>query len=450
MSIDYDAALDKMVEHVRAAHTTLVIICFGLTLTAALARRPDVDQAYEHLSEIARAAKLWSTDPRWLDRYANTAAAADIQQATEFIAADLRKISIVHEIPEDEGGDSHRHTLSRRLWTIRDQRYQGVEPLSLIDTASGEPMTAWDALYLNAPQNIHQFRRYWDAFAEPVKIYVPAAIPRQVIHGSTVSDISEAPPGSKSLPVRRPLVFAPLSKATVSTAAKPIYGDVTVPGNVLSRSHCFVQIGHFDDALWQLAILPTETTVIHQMHAQDAFNKVFRTQFDLGSSEEVFPNLLKLTEPYQDLPFARALKILEAERRRSDTAFEVGGVKLPVDKIGQWGALVIAILQLYLLLTMDALSALRSRQPSASSSVPWLGFYDSVVAQGLTFATIVSPAIAVCLLAYWSVMSDGTPERMEMTFGTGIVVISAVASWFSSRLLIMLRRSGGDTASATA
>jgi hypothetical protein len=115
----------------------------------------------------------------------------------------------------------------------------------------------------------------------------------------------------------------------------------------------------------------------------------------LGNFEEAFPELNSSTAHYQNLPFEQARAIMEGELARSGAEFEFLGAKFPAESIGNWGLVIILVLEVYFALHLNQVLRMATTEPLSATSA-WIGVYSNRIARGLT---VVSVAIFPCWVA---------------------------------------------------
>jgi hypothetical protein len=89
------------------------------------------------------------------------------------------------------------------------------------------------------------------------------------------------------------------------------------------------------------------------IHGQQALIGIHNSNILLGEFDDVFFELNKITNKYQDLSLDKIVNVLKSEEGRSRDLLELFGVKIPSGEIIKWIVPIILTLQLYFFIHLN-------------------------------------------------------------------------------------------------
>jgi hypothetical protein len=408
--------LDNHIDHVRVVHLSLLTVCFVLLSAWALSRETEVKRAANQLREIDNVVQSWN--PKWLDSYADSL----VHQG---------RPSAIDQSPEKcvirEGADQTqlKIELKHPNWTIQPLP-QSLERWVRHESSGRKYSREYlpSAPEINQPQTLGQFAELWDALQEDIAIYTPSGPATKgvtseeeifnVICGSPTTDVRSLQLELRSVGSSEESDF--LKKVAGEDFKYAYFGDV--PGSQKSD---------------QVAI-PVRTTTLQKFQAQSSLKRMYGTGWDLGPFSRAFPDLSKVTQNYKNLRFTDLFQVLETEATRSEDRIEIFGAKIPTPAISQWGALIILIVQAYLLLNLQSLKSLLRSDSEIDS--PWIGFYSSRSAKAATIVSaLVFPSIVLIILS----LSQFEVNGSRWTSACSLLAVG-VSVWLSVSAMMVLRR----------
>jgi hypothetical protein len=120
-----------------------------------------------------------------------------------------------------------------------------------------------------------------------------------------------------------------------------------------------------------------------------------------------FPELSKVTEHYQSLPFEQARLVLESELSRSGERVQLIGLTFPLSLLSVATPIIIISIQIYLLLYVIHISNATTR---LDIPIPWIALHENSFAKIVSVTTIlILPAVTTILLgitpfSWWRIL----------------------------------------------
>ena len=152
-----------------------------------------------------------------------------------------------------------------------------------------------------------------------------------------------------------------------------------------------------------------------------------------------FPELRKFLDENSNLDLVdtetQNFKDIAKKLQRAEVkAFVLFGVPVPHRFISPWGSLLINIFLLYLCVHIRQLDDMRGIY-SRKVTLPWIGFYDSIVARIITyFTTILVPFLPTAISLYLAPRNNEV-DYISLTFCT---ILSAFTLWFTLNTLWLM------------
>lgn len=446
------------VEHLRTVHFSLVVVCFGLVVGSFLSRTPDVEEALSQLKKIENVVARWDED--WLRRYVRDSISID--------RANLPR----HRLPTRGDTFVAKHSAYGRLvlfriwepwWTIG-----GPSGNDIGKNAEFTPKARDDSQDFSlhdsvpAPQTLAEFARFWDTLrvleAFVVNsltengIFLPPNNPRNWQLFKLEPWRGQYPRNSLELEVMRMVLLRSppgRGKDSFSKGELGVVGQTEAvsrdggPAVLGQHPADYALMNTLEQAEWYLigrepwglkfantgpTVMVPVTVMKRTVNAQFDFARHHGLAADLGSFSHAFPRLHSTATDYADLRLSKIDTILEGLARRSGDRLELFGTKLPADELGRWGIPIILVLQLYLLVHLNALLSFASLVHNAPlPEIAWIGIYPQGIAQKLTDLSIgVFPVLATVYLLRRSVSF----RSWEEAIWSFVLVISVGSIFF--------------------
>jgi hypothetical protein len=410
--------------HVRTVHFALLALCFVLLAAILLNRDTEVTRAIAQLTTVNNGLQRWNQT--WLQ---------DILLQTNSVAATSRTGGPwLLEANENRPAISiERPTSGITLWPLPEQLLDRMKKPKSIDWT-------WDFApeLEQKPTNLAEFKALWNALDTTIALH-------QI---ESVSDRASVYARGQAGEVPGTRAIVPLNQPPITMAACRINPRLTyIPRRkelpemmAVNSNEPFVHLLHgycsspAHDFEWSASIEVT-TKDVRTLNAQSTFLEAHMMNASLGSYEQAFPDLAHITANYDDLSFEKLFVILEAEKVRVGDRVELFGAKLPGGVIARWGLPLLCVVQLYLLLHLQALHD-SVRVAPEKGFVSWIGLYPSKTAHITTVASAsILPFLTGLLLRYMDAppakwisgrVSWGLTATLAISFGLAALTWWAV------------------------
>lgn len=127
------------------------------------------------------------------------------------------------------------------------------------------------------------------------------------------------------------------------------------------------------------------------------------SQFSLtwlpGKVSQSIPELSKAAQDLLDVPLESLVAHLAFDDGRATRSVQVAGVTIPASHLFTWGALILIVMEFYLLLHLQAFR--RAHGQLVGDSASWIGSYSGRVAASASYLSFIFPTGAV-VMAGWA------------------------------------------------
>lgn len=421
-SVQFD--VEEQMTHVRTVHFGLLALCFLLIATALLSRENEVARALAQLSGLNNVLRKW--DERWLAQYAHQ----EVLSGRLANSVALPQAWTLSQTRVTGPIVLKRPDVDYTLWPLPAE-------LGTLVRNPGGHVERSNPPQFPRPQTLAQFKRLWNALdttltlrrfrrlADSAYLYSDQDA-STVIHEIGYFRVPVTP-GE----VRSPACEMPSRPHFDPDASRTPFGDYPY----LVVGFCYIESSGYSWYAWS-PVVALDSTVFNGLEAfskQHEISKQYKIAPALGHFERSFPELSKVTADYDDLTFDRLFDVLSAEVARSGERVELFGTKLPGGYIAVWGLPVLCMMQLYMVLHLQALRV-SVRRRSNSNFIAWIGIYPSITAQvTMAVSLFLLPVLTAGVLRH----SQGGwfSPAPEMIFSDALVIASiglsliAVLNW---------------------
>jgi hypothetical protein len=423
---DQQSAKD-FVEHLRAVHFALVAASIGLIVLASLKSTSQLAKAHAQVQTMLGVLNSW--DEEILFKRAKSQA----QESRYFLKdPDFKSYRITLRSKKESA--IYRIDPPGRDWFIDYPSFpsyllHNFDPSNYGDGAATE-------LRLNRPATINQFKLLWNLLNGRVAISRP----------SVVDDGCEAIEweyddggGGAPLPVEGPTVSCRLFFGQQKTDQDASFSSLELKkkdGYSGYHKHPdwyyegstrddFLSADPLGEIKVMLPVGALDSMVIKSNDLLPALN----TAWQVGSFEDNFRDLEAVGKELADSDFRTAERVLAAEEDRSDTAFELVGIKLPSQVALRWGIAIITLLQLYMLVH---LMEFRNRDNGRDArDVAWIGNYDSHLAHALLgVSLLILPCLAVLDLTFTGIKYGISHAWLAFSLGNALSITLSLGQTF--------------------
>jgi hypothetical protein len=393
MRTDNMSSSSALVEHVRTIHFTLIAISAGLILFLSLVKSYNSIDALEQINEIMQLQKIWS--PEWI-RSLGLFSGPDTESGV--VAADAPFLCILDRPPRP---------LAYHADVTKDWAMSGTN--------------RWNPAYF--PKTLSEFEDWWNLLQKPQRVDFVSEVGKGVFNLDNSKQTY--PLQVSSLPY---LVQSNKNIQLEAIVGNPGAGELILKGRLSNPDPAgFVE-------------LPVIATIRAEIDQSSLIERELR-QAKPGLFLQSFPDLSASARGLESFDLGQLqVQLSQQASRDTDASFDSGWLKIPAQQLTRYGILAILLVQIYFLVSLREL-AHRLYPADPGWGTPWIGMYQSALAQALVFASIVLlplSAVVLILLRAWSrwiVLSGGNwrlPQKGIFQFvawsclGTGSLVFSCL------------------------
>jgi hypothetical protein len=406
---------EEHIGHLRTVHFSLVaasLLLIGLTATQ---RDGELARAQSQLDAIDRVSRNWK--PNWLDTYT----LARLPAASGTLPVGW---SIGQFIPP--GGSKDGQTRPAMSFEFTSGSLNTVLPLpGMLDS-----LYRFAKFDLTAPSTLSEFHRLWDLLDTRLAIRRITAVKRQGERFEVGYEDSEHDTTITAAPVLdsrascqgTARAFAPQHPLTDAFGVG--FGAVSAIGLCLDTTQRLN--GATLRKRWRV-YLPVETMDSAVVHGQTALTESHNARWRNGKFNEVFPDLARVTTQYESLSLLQVARVLEDERKRAPDMIDVFGARLPTGVVRLWGLPLLVVIQVYLLVHLQALA--RNAVAIPEDGLPaWVGLYDGRLARTVTAVSlfILPPMTALILLLGTGPSTESPLWKVFLNATASLIVILAI------------------------
>lgn len=364
-----------VIDNVRTSHLLLIGVCLALLVATTFEIRSDADRALAELRSIWKIADSWKQQPAWLDDRLSS-------RFGKYDVARKKRTSETNLVLEASGGWG--------LGELNDQQKRLLTRDSIPECRNKICMAA---------SNLAEFRSIWDRLSSPVAVhYVKSA--EDTVHITLYEGVSDSfsPPTQASIDRDESLVDVANAPAAGARTATTIQMNFPrLKAGPLYEQGEFTVGSQYRDPKWYVTwrVVTEKELIDVQAIIGEKFDRYWRK----GTFQDSFSDLQQFTRNYQDLPFEKIEAIIEGEAKRAVEKLDVGGVKIPLTSLKDWGGWILLALCGWLLIHIAALGdELRSGKTAKMGS--WIGLYSSGPSRAAVLASMtILPLVTAALLS---------------------------------------------------
>ena len=416
-------------EHIRKVHLTLMVLCLGLLVGTTFELQSDMQRAERDLKKILELKDNWNQP--WLTEYLLDQISTQYQKLGDPIEQPRRTYTYSvksNSVPQE------MVFLEFTLPTAVVQFGETLDHRQDLQYRGGVLDIGWRIQPLRTLKDVQIL---WDKLAKSQFLYIPTKV-----------DV-EAGPST--------------SNATFVSVDHEFHRQEDEKHS--SFKGAFVEISHHcpdTDPKWSRDRM-TYSTVLCSTDEHVNFKAKItwaRTSIDLRRAilsylnvewqrreyDKAFPDLSNVTKGYATYGLEEAHTVLLNELRRKEETIEIFGARFPREQLSLWGGALILLTQLYFLMHLVSMIHVLEKSLSrggevSSNLVPWIGFYDTPLARGITWlSTIVVPAVIVVFLSNPWATGTNSPAKWSGFFI--YVGLACLLSFFIHRWIAGLRKIG--------
>lgn len=433
------------VEHIRTVHFTLIALCAGLIALASFPGKTEIRTAREQASEILKVTNTWD------DALFETAANETVKIRDKSVIGGLYIFTdsatdsdaVFADFDTSLTFDAHtvwfRPSFAPRSWIVDIRERIPAELFPDPESIEGEPVEGSSVLLVGAPRSISTFRKLWDNLIPPGRIVIPGK-PEDCFASDNASDPFGDGEGfefNKTKCEIRPHDPSRKAEQVEMSFWEPvgIKKDAIADLGQKKWRYEFITERVIPQATTQKVFLPVRAVFHVDFHPQEVL--IRRSEKWQGKNGEAFKDafreLASVDESFEDADILSAVRILDAEAKRTGDAFEAMGLKIPAEVAVRCGVLLVIVVQLYLWIHLHEFGNRLDRD--AGFDVAWIGVYFSKSARAMSFVSlVVLPACTVVLL---SIRGLELTEDKRLAWVALVVsnAVSLVLSYFILKVL---------------
>jgi hypothetical protein len=393
MKTDDMSSSSPLVEHVRTIHFTLIAISAGLILFLSLVKSYNSTDALEQINELMQLQRKWS--PEWI-RSLGIFNGPETESGV--VAADAPFICIL---------DWPSRTLAYHAQVTNDWVLYGT--------------TSWSPA--SFPKTLTEFEDWWNLLQKPQRVDFVDEVGKGVFY---LDNSNQAfPLRVSSTPT---LTQSDKTLQLEAIVGNPNAGELKLKGR-LSKPD--------PQGYVELPVIATTRTEIDQSSLIERELK----QAKPGLFRQSFPDLSASARGLESFDLEQLqVQLIQEASRDADTSFDSGWLKIPAQQITSCGIVMVLLVQTYFLVILrELVNRLYPSDPGWDT--PWIGMYQSGLAQALVFVSVVllplSAVFFVLLRARsrWIVLSGGNrglppkgifPFAVWNSLGIGSFVLSCL------------------------
>jgi hypothetical protein len=424
------------VEHLRTVHFTLIALCIGLIVLASFPSKSEIQLAHDQASEILEVSNNWKE--AFLETAAvdvvNATASGDNQ--TQFVVAEGKPAWFNFEISFGNEAVRFKPKALAPSWIIKNEIPAELMP----DVSSEQPgprsQEDWAALWtkgrpelrVKVPRSLKSFQRLWDDLLVRGSIILPK-MPKECFDFESKPCKINSPDSSDSAQTPE-MVF------TIKIGDERAYTLLHQQDPTLTKWDY-----QFSENVWNpnnrrpgQVVLPVRDFATIEFDGQSALIQQF-TQWNQKHRrpfKDAFRELASVDDPFEDADIGSAERILAAEAKRTDEAFEAAGLKIPAEVAVRCGVLLILGVQFYMWVHLYEFGNRFGRD--SGYEVAWIGVYFSKPARLLFFISLVVLPLGTVVLLSIRGLSISVHHRGLV--GWTILVASNAASLALSFLIL--------------
>jgi len=420
MKTDVMNSSSALVEHVRATHFTLIALSAGLILFLSLLKPYSSSNALEQLNEILQMEKLWS--PQWIKTFGL------------FSGPETARGAVTVDFPFSCTLDRHRGSLAYQGEITKDWVVYGT--------------TSWSPA--SFPKTLSEFESWWNGLLKSQRVdfidevaggtfYLANSKQTYPLVVSSVPDLSQ---NDRTLKLE-------------AIVGNPDTGELKLKGRLPNPD---------PEGYVELPVIATRRSEIDQSSLIQRQLK----QVKPGEFSRSFPDLSAAARGLESFELEQVQAQLSQEASRdSDASFDTGWLRIPAQQMTSAGILAVLFVQMYFLTNLrELVNRLHASDPGWDT--PWIGIYQSALAQTLVFISAVLLPLSALLLivlqgcSRWISLSGGdwiskiAQKGILLSvlwgiLGTGSLVLSCLLScicWKLCRQLQLMPRRNLDDAKA--
>lgn len=420
------------VEHLRTVHFTLIALCLGLIVLASFPSKSEIQLAHDQASEILEVSNNWKEN--FLESAAaevvNTTALEDNQ--AKFVVADGKPAWLNFEISFGDESVRFKPKALPPSWLIKNEI-----PAELLPDVSSQPKSSprfqedWTELWtkgrpelhVKVPRSVKSFQRLWDDLLIKGFVILPKMPKECLDFESKPCNIN--PPSSSNSSQKPEMVFV------IQTGDERAYALLHQQDVTLTKWDYQFTEAVYNPSPWPnykrpgAVVLPVRDFATIEFDGQSALIHQFSkwNQKHRRPFKDAFRELASVDEPFEDADIGSAERILAAEAKRADEAFEAAGLKIPAEVAVRCGVLLILGVQFYMWVHLHEFGNRFGRD--AGYEVAWIGVYFSKPARVLFFISLlILPLGTIVLLSIRGL----TISEHHRWLGWTILVVSNAAS----------------------
>lgn len=402
---------EKTLQGLRRIHVGILAILFAVLALRLASNESEVSRARSQLDGIDHLVANWRVD--WLQVYAR-----DYNARRPIVSPPRQWHLRLDEQIRNLKARERTETSLLQDDTSQISLFPVQEKIPGVTTPDNDKKIGADAiglpneLRLKKPESLREFKTLWNELAEPIQYH---------------------------------LNFQPSEKGKyfALTGFAGIMGSVTLSPSEDSQDRVYPVAVRWHKTkhlmLWDVeglnAVFEAKPSSTRAFHGQQAIIHSYsndtsgRTdEWALGTFDETFPDLARITAYYMDVSIGDISQILDSELERMPSAVTFFGVQVPSESVPLWSLIIISLGQFYFLLQITHVTSMEM-EGMTEMAYTWIGAHPNRVSRAFTICTIV---IGPAILAGYEAM------QLDVVGLQRVIVVSLVwASILATNVLLV-------------